>query len=318
MALLLDDLLDVSRITLGRLQLKRESVEVARLVDSAVETARPLIDRRGHRLLIDLPEGPLLLEVDPLRIAQVLANLLTNAAKYMDPGGEIRVTARAIDSAIEIAVDDTGIGLDQESLQSVFVMFSQVDSAIDRSEGGLGIGLALVKGLVELHGGTVHAESAGLGRGSRFILRLPGVSVRAPISARQSATEASASPGYRILIADDNRDAAESLAMLLEMSGHEVRTAEDGEAALAVTEQFLPHAAFIDIGMPRLNGYEVAKRVRREAWGASVLLIALTGWGQDDNKRQAFESGFDHHLTKPVDPSQLDTLLERLLKPRQA
>jgi CheY-like chemotaxis protein len=253
-----------------------------------------------------------------LRIAQVLANLLTNAAKYMDPGGEIRVTARAIDSAIEIAVDDTGIGLDQESLQSVFVMFSQVDSAIDRSEGGLGIGLALVKGLVELHGGTVHAESAGLGRGSRFILRLPGVSVRAPISARQSATEASASPGYRILIADDNRDAAESLAMLLEMSGHEVRTAEDGEAALAVTEQFLPHAAFIDIGMPRLNGYEVAKRVRREAWGASVRLIALTGWGQDDNKRQAFESGFDHHLTKPVDPSQLDTLLERLLKPGQA
>jgi PAS domain S-box-containing protein len=318
MALLLDDLLDVSRITLGRLQLKRESVEVARLVDSAVETARPLIDRRGHRLLIDLPEDPLLLEVDPLRIAQVLANLLTNAAKYMDPGGEIRVTARAIDGAIEIAVDDTGIGLDQESLQSVFVMFSQVDSAIDRSEGGLGIGLALVKGLVELHGGTVHAESAGLGRGSRFILRLPGVSVRAPISARQSAAEAPANPGYRILVADDNRDAAESLAMLLEMSGHEVRTAEDGEAALAVTEQFLPHAAFIDIGMPRLNGYEVAKRVRREAWGASVRLIALTGWGQDDNKRQALESGFDHHLTKPVDPNQLDTLLERLLKPPQA
>jgi PAS domain S-box-containing protein len=317
MALLLDDLLDISRITLGRLQLKKESVEMSRLVESAVETARPLIDGRGHRLVLELPPGPVLLDVDPLRIAQVLANLLTNAAKYMDPGGQIRVTARAVEQDIEIIVADTGIGLDQNSLESVFVMFSQVDSAIDRSEGGLGIGLALVRGLVELHQGSVRAESEGLSRGSRFILRLPGISVHAPSSdPLEAVTEAAAAPGYRVLIADDNRDAAESLALLLEMSGYEVRTAEDGEAALELTEHFLPHAAFIDIGMPRLNGYEVAKRIRPEPWGASVRLIALTGWGQDDNKRQAYESGFDHHLTKPVDPTQLDTLLRELLKPR--
>jgi PAS domain S-box-containing protein len=319
MALLLDDLLDISRITLGRLQLKKEPVDVSRLVESAVETARPLIDSRNHRLIMELPHGPVLLNADPLRIAQVLANLLTNAAKYMDPGGEIRVAARAIGQDIEITVTDTGIGLEPGSLQSVFEMFSQVDSALERSQGGLGIGLALVKGLVKLHQGSVRAESQGVGQGSRFIVRLPGISFGAARvlqlepAADAAEAEAAAAPGYRILVADDNRDAAESLAMLLKMSGYEVRTAEDGEAALRTSEQFLPHAAFIDIGMPRLNGYEVAKRMRPEPWGAGIRLIALTGWGQDENKRQAFESGFDHHLTKPVDPTDLDRLLKELL-----
>jgi PAS domain S-box-containing protein len=313
MALLLDDLLDVSRITLGRLQLKKMPVELAKLVDSAVETVRPLIDARGHRLLLDLPATPLLLDVDPLRIAQVLANLLTNAAKYMDPGGDIVVSAHPIDGDLEIVVKDQGIGLDGADLNRVFVMFSQVDSALERSQGGLGIGLALVKGLLELHGGTVRATSEGLAKGSQFTIRLPGPVLREDKIVSPPVEDQVSAGGSRILIADDNQDAAASLAMLFEFAGHKVRTANDGAAALAIAEEFEPHVAFIDIGMPVLNGYEVAELLRREPWGKSIRLVALTGWGQPDSKERASLAGFDRHVTKPIDPAGLDRLLGELL-----
>ncbi len=312
MALLLDDLLDVSRITLGRLQLKKESVPIASIVEAAVEMVRPLLASRNHSLAVTLPQSPVLLEVDPLRIAQVLGNLLTNAAKYTEPGGQITVEARALQQSVEIVVSDTGIGLEPASIERIFAMFSQVDSVIDRSEGGLGIGLALVRGLVELHGGSVWAHSEGLGRGSRFVFQLPGVTRRVSASVKPMHPLSPSAKGWRIVIADDNRDAATSLAMLLEIAGHEVRLANDGAEALALIESFQPQAAFIDIGMPLLNGYEVARRVRRQAWGADMRLIAVSGWGQDHNKRQAHQAGFDHHLTKPFEPSQPELLLQQL------
>ncbi len=314
MALLLDDLLDVSRITLGRLQLKKELVEVATFVESAIEAARPLIETRRHRLTLEVPDTPVLLEVDPLRMAQVVANLLTNAAKYMDPGGDISLSVRSIDQAVELMVADTGIGLCAEDLERVFTMFSQVDSAIDRSQGGLGIGLALVKGIVELHGGTVRAQSHGPGHGCQFTVQLPAFLLNETAREKATSTTPRVRAARRILVADDNRDAAESLAMLFELSGHEVRMANNGMDALGIIEDFQPDVAFIDIGMPQLNGYEVARRLRREPWGAGVRLVALTGWGQDDNKRQAKLSGFDHHITKPVDPDHLESLLDRLLQ----
>ncbi|HEY2676221.1 MAG TPA: ATP-binding protein [Steroidobacteraceae bacterium] len=316
MSLLLDDLLDISRVTLGRLQLKKEPVNIAAVVASAVETARPLIDSRHHHLRLDLPLDPVLLEVDPLRIAQVLANLLTNAAKYTDPGGDIILSVRPFDHTVEIAITDTGIGLDREDLHQVFTMFSQVDSALDRSQGGLGIGLALVKGLIQLHDGTVRAESEGAGRGCKFIVELPGLSFHdRDDRATVPTVTATVAHSLRILIADDNLDASESLAMLLQIDGHEVRTVSNGADAFLLTETFKPHVALIDIGMPRLNGYEVAQLVRREPWGTDVRLVALTGWGQDDNKRQALDSGFDHHLTKPIDPAQIGAILVNLLQP---
>jgi CheY-like chemotaxis protein len=210
-------------------------------------------------------------------------------------------------------VSDTGIGLEAASIERIFAMFSQVDSVIDRSEGGLGIGLALVRGLVELHGGSVSAQSEGLGRGSRFVLQLPGITERAAAPVKPTQPPSQPGKGWRIVIADDNRDAATSLAMLLELAGHEVRLANDGAEALAIIEAFQPHAAFIDIGMPLLNGYDVARRVRRHAWGADMRLIAVSGWGQDHNKRQAHQAGFDHHLTKPFEPSQPELLLQQLL-----
>jgi PAS domain S-box-containing protein len=317
MSLLLDDLLDVSRITLGRLQLKKEPVDLAGLVASAAETARPLIDGRGHRFKVQLPQKPVLLEADPLRITQALANLLNNAAKYTDPGGDIELSVRILDDSVEITVTDSGIGLARADLDRIFTMFSQVESALHRSQDGLGIGLALVKGLVELHGGSIRAESEGVGHGCRFIMRLPGLSLlKVGESPRPPSVVATSERSYRILVADDNIDAAETLAILLQMDGHEVRTADNGADAFALAEIFRPHVAFIDIGMPQLNGYEVAQLVRQQPWGASIRLVALTGWGQDDNKRQAQESGFDRHLTKPVDPNDLVPLLQRLLDDR--
>lgn len=313
MALLLDDLLDVSRVTLGRLQLKKEPIELTKLIDSAFETARPLIETRRHRLTLSLPDAPVLLEVDPLRIAQVLANLLTNAAKYMDPGGDIVLAVRKRGNGVEISVKDTGIGLESADLEQVFTMFSQVSSALDRSQGGLGIGLALVRGLVTLHGGTIRAQSEGAGRGSEFIVELPGLVVpETQLSAPSMLVKSQKT--WRILVADDNRDAADSLAMLFELSGHEIRIANNGAEAITIAEAFQPHAAFIDIGMPVLNGYEVARRIRQHSWGAGVRLVALTGWGQEENKRQAERSGFDRHVIKPVDPDQLDNLLHTLLE----
>jgi PAS domain S-box-containing protein len=309
MARLLDDLLDISRITRGRLELRRGRVGLAGIVDAAVETARPLLDERRHTLVVRLPDAPVELDADPVRLAQVLANLLTNAAKYTDAGGHVELDARVEDRELTIAVRDDGIGLAPESLGRVFEMFSQVASALDRSEGGLGIGLALVRGLVELHGGTIAARSEGAGRGSEFVVRLPlPADEPAAVGPAPETAQPTATP-RRVLVADDNRDAAESLRLLLGFAGHEVRTAHDGRAALHVAEEFRPDVVLLDIGMPGLNGYEVAAQLRAEPWGRDVLLVAITGWGQEQDRQLALQSGFDRHVTKPVDPDFVEVLL---------
>jgi PAS domain S-box-containing protein len=310
MARLLDDLLDISRITRGRLELRRGRVGLAGAVDAAVETARPLLDARRHVLHVALPEPAPDLDADPVRLAQVLANLLTNAAKYTDPGGRIELRAHVAAGEVHVAVRDDGIGLTQEALGRVFEMFSQVTSALDRSEGGLGIGLALVRGLVDLHGGRVEARSDGPGRGSEFVVVLP---LPPPVADPPRAAGTSERPApvraRRVLVADDNRDAAESLGLLLGLAGHEVRIAQDGPGALEAAAEFRPDTVLLDIGMPGLNGYEVAARLRAFDWGRALVLVALTGWGQEHDRQRALGAGFDHHLTKPIDPERIEALL---------
>ncbi len=309
MSLLLDDLLDVSRITRGRLELRTQMTELAAIIDAAVETARPAIDIKRHVLSIDIPKSPVHFAADPLRIAQVLSNLLTNAAKYTDPEGQIRLTAVRSEDAVTISVTDSGIGIPPEATERVFAMFSQVQSNQDRSEGGLGIGLALAKGLVELHGGQIQAKSAGTGQGSEFVVRLPLSAGGASKNGESGGISTAPKTSRRVLIADDNRDAADSLGALLEMEGHEVTVVHDGAQALAAFAQTRPEIALLDIGMPGLNGYEVARRVRAGALGRTVTLIAVTGWGQDRDKAQALAAGFNHHFTKPIDPERLSLLL---------
>jgi two-component system, sensor histidine kinase len=313
MALLLDDLLDVSRITRGRLQLKLETVSLESIVDAAVEIVRPLLDARHHHLKIELPATPVLLTVDPLRISQSLANLLTNSAKYTDGQGEITVTARVLEHELVLAVRDNGIGFAPETATHLFEMFSQASSAVARSEGGLGIGLALVKGLIGLHAGTVEAHSPGLGKGSEFVIHLPRsvVSSVPPDPPREVPVSA---PGTglpcRIVVADDNRDAADSLAMLLQVQGYEVTVGYNGAEALQIIRAAAPQVAILDIGMPDMTGYEVAARIRAQEWGRSICLIAVTGWGQENDKARAASAGFDHHLTKPVDSVDVERVLQ--------
>jgi len=317
MSLLLDDLLDVSRITRGQLELKKDYVDLKSVVGIAVETARPLMDAKQHQLTVNLPAESIKLEADPLRLSQVLGNLLTNAAKYTDPEGHISLEARLENAELVIAIRDNGIGLREEVLPGLFTMFSQVNSAIDRAEGGLGIGLALVKGLVALHGGRVEVKSEGLGRGSEFIVHLPH-KVLAPDKSEtdevdSGAANASVVRRGRVLVADDNRDAAESLAMVLRFAGYEVTIAFSGAEALELAARERPRAAIIDIGMPGMSGHEVARRMRLEAWGKNAVLVALTGWGQEQDKQAAIAAGFDEHMTKPVDPDDVDRVLDGLL-----
>jgi CheY-like chemotaxis protein len=262
-----------------------------------------------------MPAEPVLFAADPLRLAQVLSNLLTNAAKYTDPDGRISLVAAREPEQITIRVSDNGIGIPPEAMGNLFGMFSQVKSSKDRSEGGLGIGLALAKGVVELHGGTIEAHSAGTERGSEFIVRLPIRTQQVRSQNKNAPVEAEKALGRRILIADDNRDAAESLALLLQMEGHEVAVANDGRQAFVAFEKVLPDTALLDIGMPGLNGYDIAKMIRRTPHGRSITLIAVTGWGQDNDKAQALQAGFNHHFTKPVEPQALTALLASLPPP---
>jgi PAS domain S-box-containing protein len=309
MSLLLDDLLDVSRITRGTLELRLEATQLSDVIDAAVETARPTIDAKRHVFSIEKPREPIQVLADPLRLSQILSNLLTNAAKYTDPQGRIELKAEASEDYITIVVKDSGIGIDPAVVNDVFEMFSQIKSVQDRSEGGLGIGLALAKGLVDLHGGQIEARSAGLGLGSDFIVRLPR---RTPQLVEPSAVTASAKKprhSRRVLVADDNRDAAASLAMLLEIEGHHVHVVHDGRAAIAAFNSFRPDVAILDIGMPELNGYEVAQIARERALGTALVLVALTGWGQTRDKALALAAGFDHHFTKPVEPIRLTEIL---------
>jgi PAS domain S-box-containing protein len=310
MSLLLDDLLDVSRITRGTLALRIEMTELATIVDAAVEQARPLIDAKHHELEKHLPSSPVRFAGDPLRLAQILSNLLTNAAKYTDPRGKIRLDATADANDVVIKVTDTGVGLASDAIPSVFTMFSQVKGTEDRSEGGLGIGLALAKGLMNLHGGTIEAASAGIGRGSEFTVRLPRRTVAEPESRHAAPGNADrARPVRRVLIADDNCDAAESLAMLIRLDGHEVTVGANGIEALELIDRVKPDVAFLDIGMPGLDGYEVARRIRANPRHAGLVLAAVTGWGQESDKARARAAGFDLHFTKPIEPDNLIELL---------
>ncbi len=311
MVRLIDDLLDLSRVSRGRIELRHERCDLASLLNGALEICGTAIKAAGHKLTLDLPPEPLPLACDPTRIVQVICNLISNAAKYTAPGGNITIGARHRDGgALELVVRDTGIGIPRDMLDKVFDMFTQVTQSIERSQGGLGIGLTLVKRLVELHGGTVEARSAGPGQGSEFIVRLPqqaGAPLPQPAALAPHAHAPAA--GQRILVADDNRDAADTLAFMLRLAGHEVRIAYDGQEAIDIAGTFRPTLALLDVGMPRLNGLEAARHLRSQAYGEEMMLIALTGWGQPDDRSRSLAAGFDHHVVKPVDPSMLERLL---------
>ena len=305
---LVDDLLDVSRITTGKIELRKERVDVKAIVDSALETCGPFIEQSGHQLAVSLPPGPLPLDADVTRLAQVVFNLLHNAAKYTDRGGHIALTAEQEASDVVITVRDDGIGIAPEALPRLFEIFSQADHSLGRAQGGLGIGLSLVRGLVELHGGTVSVHSAGLGRGSEFTVRLPLAQSRADSPAPE-CTQKAALGQRRILVVDDNRDSADSLSLLLGLNGHVVRTAYNGQSALEEAKAFGPDVVLLDIGLPGVNGYDVARSIRASASIPPPLLVATTGWGHAEDKQRAREAGFDFHLTKPISMEALERLM---------
>lgn len=307
---LVDDLLDVSRITRGNIELRKERVELSTVLNNALEASQPLINNRGHNLTVNVPPESILLDVDPTRLAQVLSNLLNNAAKYMDRGGRIWLTVRREADQAVIRVKDTGLGIPPDMLSRIFDMFTQVDHSLERSQGGLGIGLTLVQRLVDLHGGTVEAHSEGAGKGSEFVVRIPLAPADESAARSMPPADGNGAPlsSRRILVVDDNRDAANSLAMLLRLLGNEVLTAYDGLEAVETAAASRPDLILLDIGMPKLNGYEVARRIR-ETQGDGVVLIALTGWGQEDDRRRSKEVGFNHHLTKPVEINALQAML---------
>jgi PAS domain S-box-containing protein len=312
MSLLLNDLLDISRVTRGTLELRLETTDLSDIIEAAVETARPIIDAKRHAFSVVSPSESIRIVADPLRLAQILSNLLTNAAKYTDPEGQIQLRIDRSADGVTIAVSDSGIGIPQDAAAHVFDMFSQVKSTQDRSEGGLGIGLALTKGLVELHRGRIEVRSAGPGSGSEFIVWLPNHGSRNGEVAAQTSAGAARPMSRRILIADDNRDAADSLAMLLSIDGHVVHVVHSGHEALAAFSEFRPQVALLDIGMPDISGYEVASAVRQGSMGRAITLIAVTGWGQDRDKAQALAAGFNHHFTKPVDPDRITDILRSI------
>jgi PAS domain S-box-containing protein len=307
---LVDDLLDVSRIATGKLNLRRQRVDLAAVLRDAVEASRPLIERGGHELTVSLPPGPLVLDADPTRLTQVFLNLLNNAATYSEPGGHIRLAAARDGDVVVVSVRDAGIGIPAAHLHRVFDVFVQVDAAWQRAQGGLGIGLSLVKEFVGLHGGRVEARSDGPGHGSEFLVRLPAAPATvAPAVPPVAPAGNPRGPGRRILVVDDNRDAADSLAVLLGILGHTARTAYDGAAGMAAAAEFRPDAVLLDLGMPRVDGYEAARRIRAEPWGKGLFLVALTGWGADDDRRRTHDAGFDRHLLKPVDVDALTKML---------
>lgn len=316
MVRLIDDLLDVARISQSKMELRRSRVPLAAVIDSAVETARPSIEAQRHDLQVTLPEEPVFLDADLTRLAQVFSNLLTNSAKYTPPQGQIWLSAMRQGADLVVTVRDTGIGIPAAALPRIFDMFSQVDRSTERSREGLGIGLALVKGLVEMHGGAVTAESNGPGRGSVFTVRLPIVAGR-PQRASQSLPsdgQPTAGPGRRILVVDDNVDSADSLAKVLHLLGNDVVTAHDGAQAFEAARTFRPEVILMDVGMPGQNGYDTTRRIREQPWGRGTIIIALTGWGQEGDRIQSREAGCDGHLVKPVDLSDLDRMIDDLTR----
>lgn len=309
MVRLIDDLLDVSRISRGKIELKRELLDLASVVDHAIEVARPPCDARSQALEVVLPREPLYVDADPARLIQIVGNLLNNACKFTQQGGRVSLTLEREGQQAVIRIGDNGIGIAGEQLSRIFEMFAQVDTSLERTEGGLGIGLTLVKKLVEMHGGRVEARSAGLGHGSEFVVRLPlAVGAPQPAAPASPSVRGQAQNPRRILLVDDNLDSAESLALLLRLNGHEVHTAHDGLAAVEAAGKLRPEVIVLDIGLPKLNGYEVARRVREQEKGG-VFIVALTGWGSEEGRRRSGEAGFDAHLVKPVDFNALTRLL---------
>lgn len=313
MVRLVDDLIDVSRISRNRLILRRERVELATIVNNAVEACRPQIDAARHTLTIDLPTQPLVLHADAARLVQVIGNLLTNAAKYTEPGGRISLTARREAEQVAISVRDNGCGIPPELLPRAFEMFSQLDATLDRAQGGLGIGLTLVQRLVEMHGGTVTALSEGQGRGTEFIIRLPVLPTEVAAKQQVETTSPNQSSRRKILVVDDNRDSATTLAMLLKITGNDLQTAHDGQEAVTKAEQFRPEVILLDLGMPIMDGYEACRAIRLQPWGQRMKIVALTGWGQESDRRQSREAGFDAHLVKPVEHAVLVKTLDDLV-----
>lgn len=312
---LVDDLLDVSRISRGKIELRMSRVELRAIIEQVVQAVRVQCEAMDLAITASLPKDPVYVLADPVRMSQVVGNLLSNACKFTPRGGRIDliVTTEEHPAQLIVTVRDSGIGIAREELAHIFELFTQVDSSLERSQGGLGIGLTLVRTLVQMHGGTVEAASEGLGKGSTFTVRLPLYEeqpIMRPPSMRHGSGR-SARP-LRILVVDDNRDSAESLAMLLMLGGHDVLTAHDGIAAVDAAQTFQPRVILMDIGMPRVNGYEAARTIREAPWGRDVILIALTGWGQEEDKRRTAEAGFDAHLTKPMDPQEFEAVLASL------
>jgi CheY-like chemotaxis protein/two-component sensor histidine kinase len=322
MSRLVDDLLDVSRIRGNKITLRKTLLSLTEVVNTALETSRPVLAGSGQAFSVAMPSLPIYIEADATRLAQVISNLLHNAAKYTDRSGRIWLTVEQEGDHAIVSVRDTGVGISAEMLPRIFEMFTQVEHSIDRAHGGLGVGLAVARKLVELHGGTIGVSSDGPGKGSMFTLRIP-VSAAMPQAAADNAlAQLSATPvatsALCILLADDNRDAAESLAALLRMVGHDVRIAYDGVEAVGLAAEYHPDVAVLDIGMPKMNGYEVAKNLRTDPGTRAMTIIALSGWGQEEDKRHSREAGIDHHLVKPLEPASLLRLLETTTRTRPA
>ena len=311
---LVDDLLDIARISQGKVELRREKVDIAAPVKAAIESARPLVDRQAHRLSVALPNGPLYLMADPARIQQVLVNLLNNAAKYTPAGGSINLEVGSEDHQVLLRVRDTGVGIAPEILPKVFDLFTQVDQDSPKTQGGLGVGLTLVRRLVELHGGQVAVSSAGLGKGSEFVVRLPVQSDKQP-KKTPVAHDKTPLRHCRLLLVDDNKDAVSMLAMLLRRVGHEVFVVHDGQSALDVARREKPEVVLLDIGLPDMDGYEVAKHMRGDPQLKGSVLVAMTGYGYDDDVQRARDAGFQDHLLKPVRLDSIEETLNRLLNP---
>jgi CheY-like chemotaxis protein/anti-sigma regulatory factor (Ser/Thr protein kinase) len=319
MVRLVDDLLDVSRVSRGKIELRREHVELATVLRNAIETSQPLMVERAHQLVTRIPAGKIMVHGDTTRLAQVFWNLLNNAAKYTQNGGRIVLEVKMLEREVAISVKDNGLGIPREMLSRVFDIFTQVDRSLEKTQGGLGIGLSIAKRLVEMHGGTIEVRSAGPGLGSEFGVRLPASLAEGDMPDDGGTSEVArlATPRRRILIADDNADAVATLAIMLEVLGNEVRVAHDGEEAVALAQTFRPDAILLDIGMPKLNGYEACARIRLQPGLANAFIVALTGWGQEEDKHRARAAGFDRHLVKPVEPAMLDKLIQGLpLPPR--
>ncbi|WCM21981.1 ATP-binding protein [Paraburkholderia bryophila] len=307
---LVDDLLEVSRITQGKLALRKQPIELGGAMQTICESMRPIVQEAGHELIVSFPKQPVWLDADPTRFAQMIQNLLNNAVKYTPVAGKIWLTGTREDGEAVVSVRDNGIGIEQKQLSAVFEMFAQIDSAHQFSQGGLGIGLSLVRALAELHGGSVVAESAGRGRGSEFLIRLPVSEHSATaLPPEQQSSTAAQGDRRRVLIVDDNEDAATSLALLLELEGYTLRVAFNATEALRVAPEFEPQVAILDIGLPDLSGYDLARRIRALPDCPVTHLVALTGWGQEQDKREASRAGFTHHFTKPVDTEELLTVL---------